>query len=193
MEIFEKLDILVESAISWMGIYGPIFGCLLMCIESIIPILPLSVFITLNFLTFGNLLGFMISWICTLIGCCISFWIFRSGVKNWFDKRFRIMVKVNQVMNFIDKASFNQLIMVVALPFTPAFLVNIAAGLSRMCFKKFFISIFFGKILMVYFWGFVGTSLLQSLRDPMILIQVVIIMLIAYILSKILNKKFDLG
>ena len=192
MRILENLDVLVENAIKWMGLYGPIFSCFLICVESIVPILPLSVFITLNFLTFGNILGFLISWVFTVVGCCISFWICRKNIKLWFEKKIRNKAKADKVMKFVDNCTAHQLTVIVALPFTPAFLVNIAAGLSKMSFKKYFWAIMIGKIFMIYFWGFVGTSLLQSIKDPTILIQVVVLILIAYVFSKLLNKKFNL-
>ena len=43
---------------------------------------------------------------------------------------------------------------------------------------------------MVYFWGFVGTSIIESLKNPSGLIKVGIALLIAFIVSKIVNKKY---
>ena len=58
--------------------------------------------------------------------------------------------------------------------------------------KKFMTGILIGKLFMVYFWAFIGTSLVQSLTNPIIIIRVVIMMIIAYIISKIVTKKFGL-
>ena len=58
--------------------------------------------------------------------------------------------------------------------------------------KKFVTSIIIGKFFMVYFWGFVGTSLIESLKDPSILIKIGIALVVAYVISKIVNKKFRL-
>lgn len=191
-EFFSHVDELINVAISALGIYGPILGCLLICVESMIPILPLSVFITLNFLSFGNLLGFIISWVCTIFGCCLSFFLFRSKLRNWFDHKIRSHEKINYVMNIIDKINFRQLVIIIVTPFTPAFLINIAAGLSSMPFKKYFVALLLGKGFMVYFWGYVGTTLIQSLTNPSALIKVVIMVLIAYVISYIIGKKFHL-
>ena len=49
---------------------------------------------------------------------------------------------------------------------------------------------FFGKIFLVLFWGYIGTSLIESINNPVIIIKIVVIVLVAYIVSKILNKKF---
>ena len=45
---------------------------------------------------------------------------------------------------------------------------------------------------MVYFWGYIGTSLIESIKNPVILLKVGIIVLIMYIISKIVNKKINL-
>ena len=81
------------------------------------------------------------------------------------------------------------LVTIIAIPFTPAFMVNIAAGLAKLDTKKYLISLLIGKIFMVYFWGFVGVSLIESLKNPYILIKVAIMVLIAYLIA-IITKKF---
>jgi uncharacterized membrane protein YdjX (TVP38/TMEM64 family) len=175
-----------------LGIAGPLFGCFLIILESIIPMLPLCVFITLNCMAFGYIIGFLISWLCTCLGCLLSFSVFDKGIKNWFDKKIRVKDSVNKIMKVIEKCNASQLAMIVAVPFTPAFLVNIAAGLSKMDVKKFMTGIFIGKFFMVYFWAFIGTNLIQSLRNPIIMVRVICMVIIAYVLSKVVTKKFNL-
>ena len=95
-------------------------------------------------------------------------------------------------MTKIDKISLSNLSLIIAVPFTPAFAVNIASSLSEMQFKKFFFAILIGKIFLVFFWGFIGTSLIESLKNPKILIIIGIMLIIAYILSKYATKKLDI-
>ena len=61
-----------------------------------------------------------------------------------------------------------------------------------MSIKKFLPAIVLGKTFMVFFWGYIGTSLLESIKNPLILIKVLAMLLTAYIVSKIVNKKFKL-
>ena len=84
---------------------------------------------------------------------------------------------------------FEELTVIIAIPFTPAFLVNIAAGLSNMSYKKFIGSLLIGKVFLVYFWGFVGVSLIESIKNPIYLVRVGILVLVAYIISKIVSRK----
>ena len=58
-ELFNSLYDIIMNFIDSMGLYGPLFGCLLIVLESIIAILPLFVFITMNFIAFGKIIGFI--------------------------------------------------------------------------------------------------------------------------------------
>lgn len=50
-----------------------------------------------------------------------------------------------------------------------------------------------GKISLVYFWGYVGVSLIEALKNPSKLIGVVILIVIVYIISYILSKNLKLN
>ena len=93
----------------------------------------------------------------------------------------------------INKLNFSNLVLITALPFTPAFLINIAAGLSNMNFKKFVFAILIAKLAVVYFWGFIGTTFLQSVTDINVIIKLALILFGAFILSKIIMKYFKLS
>lgn len=190
--ILNTINDFINSMIAYLGVAGPIMGCILIILESILPILPLCVFITLNCMTFGYVAGYIISWIFTCLGCLLSFTIIEKGFKNWFDRKIRSMKAANKIMKVVEKCNVSELAMIVAVPFTPAFLVNIAAGLSKMDVKKFMIGICIGKLFMVYFWAFIGTNLIQSLTNPIIIVKVIFMLIIAYVLSKIVTKKFNL-
>ena len=187
----EYIDMLVQNSISTLSFLGPIAGIILILVESILPVLPLSVFITLNIITFGNTFGFLISWLATITGCTLSFFLFRY----FRDKLYKFLGKkkqenVQKWLKSLSKIPFTSLTIIMAIPFTPAFFINIAAGLSKMRYKKFFASLLIGKMIMIYFWGYIGTSLLDSLTDVTVLVRIIVLLLITYGLSKIIEKKF---
>ena len=191
--MFDAIDNFIDTFITNLGVWGPIIGCLGITIESMLPILPLFVFITLNFLAFGNILGFVISWIFTCLGCFLSFLLFRKKIQTWIYKRIHKKGLISkETMDIIASLKFEQLVTIIAMPFTPAFLVNIVAGLSKMSYKKFISSLLIGKIFLVYFWGFVGASLVDSIKNPIYLVRVLILLLIAYVFSKVINKKLKI-
>ena len=191
--MFDAIDTFINTTLQGLGVWGPIVGCFFILIESMVPVLPLFVFITLNFLAFGNILGFLISWIFPCIGCFISFLLFRCKVQTWLFKRIKKEGLISEkTIDIITNLKFEQLTTIIAVPFTPAFLVNIAAGLSKMSYKKFLGALLIGKIFLVYFWGFVGVSLIESIKNPIYLVRVGILLAIAYVISKIVSKKFKL-
>ena len=190
--MFDWINNVIINVVEALGVYGPILACLLILIESILPFLPLFVFITLNFLAFGNILGWLISWIFTVLGCMLSFMLFRTKVRNIFDRKLRAKDEVNKLMKKIDKMRYKYLVLLMAIPFTPAFLINIAGGLSKISKRKYFLALVVGKIFLVYFWGFIGTSLVQSFKNPIILIRIGVMLLVAYLVSMLVNKRLKI-
>lgn len=192
MAIFEAIDEFITLLLGILGSWGAILGCIFILFESIIPVLPLSVFITLNFMTFGSLVGFIISWVFTVLGCMLSFWIFKNGISERLYNKFKNVNKLSNFMDLMHDMNFANLVLMIAIPFTPAFLINIAAGISRVDTKKYLYALMIGKISLVYFWGYIGVSLIESFKNPMILIRVVVILIIMYVVSNFINKKMNI-
>ena len=191
-ELFNSFYIFVMNTIDMLGVYGPLLGCIFIILESIIPPLPLFVFITLNFVAYGKLVGFIISWICTCIGCLLSYFLVKKFLRNWVLKKIKNVDLLTKWMSYIENLSLSKVTVILAIPFTPAFIVNIAAGICNMDFKKFSVAILISKIFLVYFWGVVGTGLLESLHNPRSIITVIVMMVVAYLVSLIIKKVFKL-
>ena len=191
-ELFNSFYIFVMNTIDALGVYGPLLGCVFIILESIIPPLPLFVFITLNFVAYGKLVGFIISWICTCIGCLLSYFLVKKFLRNWVLKKIKNVDLLTKWMSYIENLSLSKVTVILAIPFTPAFMVNIAAGICNMDFKKFSVAILISKIFLVYFWGVVGTGLLESLHNPRSIITVIVMMVVAYLFSLIIKKVFKI-
>lgn len=190
--IFNSFYNFIMNAIDNLGVYGPLLGCLFIVLESIIPPLPLFVFITINFVAFGKIGGFIISWVCTVLGCLLSYYLVKKFLRNWVIKKIKNINSLTKCMNYIENLSLTKITIILSFPFTPAFMMNIAAGLVNMDFKKFLISILISKIFLVYFWGVVGTGIVESFHNPRSMITVVIMIICAYILSLIMKKVFKI-
>lgn len=189
MEIQLLIDSFIKSITSYLQVFGIPFGCFLIILESIIPVLPLGVFVAFNMMAFGNFIGFIMSWICTIIGCLLSFWFFRNIISKKFGDKLNKSPKIKKIINVVKNIKFSNLVLIVALPFSPAFLINIACGLANVDFKKFLVSLLIGKISIIYFWGFISKSLFESITDIKTLITISILLLISYLISKFVNKK----
>lgn len=187
----KDIDILITNFLMSIGLWGYILSCILILVESIIPVLPLSVFITLLFYKFGVVIGFIISYIFTVLGCIMSYSIFNSKLREKFDRFIdkKDRKRLKKLKKSIKEMKFESLCLIIALPFTPAFLVNIAAGLCGISKRKYLYALFIGKISLVIFLGFIGTSLLNSFKNPINLVYISILLLICFIVSKFVNKK----
>lgn len=191
-EVLNNLYNSIMTIINSSAFYGPLFACLLIFFESLLPVMPLFIFFTIIFVAYGYVLGFIVSYVLTTLGCFVSFYICRKYLKKVFEKKVRKNKRFDKMMQKMDKFNINYLVILISIPFTPAFLVNIAAALSNMSFKKFFIGVMIGKVVLVSFWGFIGTSLLESLRNPLIMIIIILMLTVAFIISKIVSKKLDI-
>jgi len=185
----ELITTVINNLIMYLEGVGIIGGFILVLLESIFPIMPLALFIGMNILAFGNVTGFLISYVGTIFGCMMSFVLFsflQSFLYKILNKKTK--EKLDKLMNKMKDIDFNALVIIHAMPFTPAFLTNIAAGLSGMKKRKYLVSLLIGKISIVYFWGYVGKNFLSSIKDPVVLIKIFGLVIGAYLISKIVEK-----
>ena len=150
----------VDFCTSFISSGGILFGFLLILLESIIPALPLGVFVALNINSFGFIVGILISWCATCTGCFISYLLFSYLSNNFIYKIFKgkMRSKLEKANTKFKNIPFSNLVVIIALPFTPAFLINIVGGMSGISRKKFILALLIGKIFMIFFWGYVGKS-----------------------------------
>lgn len=195
MEVVDLLknlnDTLYEFLIS-AGIFGPILSTIFVVLEGTFAFLPLVVFVTINILTMGPILGSLISWIATTIGGFFAFYLCRKGFSKIFQKFIKSKTKINHFMQKIDKLKFNQLVIIIGIPFAPSFFINVCAGLSNIPLKKYLYSLLIGKIFTIIYLGYIGVNIVECLTNPIIIIKVLLLTIAAYIIGKIINKKFDL-
>lgn len=170
--------------------FGPLGGLLLIIINSIYPIaVPLGVYMAFNVSAFGLLFGIIISYVGTIIGCIISFILFKKFDTRFF-KKFNEREKVKKIKGKMNNITIPSLATITAMPFFPAYLINIAAGLSRVDNKKFIVGICIGKIPLVLFWCLIGKSFMDSVTDYKTLIILVLMLVLTYVISKVLTKVF---
>lgn len=191
-QIINIVNSFINNAVYYLQSYGILLGFFLVLLESIIPALPLGIFIGFNMMAFGNIVGFIISWVSTCIGCIMSYLLFSKTLGKKIQKKAMRNEKVKKLKTKIKKIELSNLVLVIALPFTPAFLINIVCGLTKMNFKKFITAILIGKLSIIFFWGFLSKSLLKSITDVKTIITVIILLIVCYILSRLINKKLNI-
>ena len=141
-------------------------------------------------ISFGKFFGFIISYVATLTGCMMSFclfrYLFRDKYLNWFNEKNRLVI--DKWMKKLSNIDFNTLVVIFALPITPAFFVNIAGGLSKISSKKYLIAMMIGKPAMLLFYGYIAVSFVDSLKNPINFIKVGVLVFVAYLVSKIVER-----
>lgn len=189
---------LINSFVDWSTNFisdgGVLFGFFVVFLESFIPALPLSVFVALNVNAFGFFIGIFISWIATSLGsiiCYSLYKLFKEKLVKLLPKR-KYLHKINSGIEKFKSIKFTQLVLILTLPFTPSFLINILGGLSGMSKEKFIIAVLIGKLFEIIFWGYIGMSLIDSLGDVKSLIYILSTLIIAYIISKVISKKLNI-
>lgn len=200
IEVFNSLDLWLEEFLMNAGLWAPIFSCLLIFLEGILAFLPLFVFVTVNILSlttligsfFGSVMGVILAWIFSTLGSYTTFWFVRKVLNKPFRKRIVKRKKISKFMNIIDNLKYSHLVLITSIPFSPSFFINLGAGLSKVNSKKYLCALVIGKFVEMIFLGYVGVSLVECLTNPVALVKVAIIVIVGYLISLIVNKKFDL-
>ncbi len=190
MHWLNQFDQILNDFLLSLGILAPIISSVLIVLEGTLAFLPLFVFITINVLTLGPVLGIVSSWILTTLGSLVCFLIFRNGIAKWLYKKLK--GKGQGFTKAINKLKFSQLVLLIAIPFLPSFFINMGAGLSKVPTKKYFYALLIGKIMIVIFWAYVGSNLVACLTNPVSLIKIIVMVVIAYLIAVVVNKRFNL-
>ena len=186
-ELINKATELIQSG-------GFTVGFLLIILEAFLPVLPLGAFVTLNVNAFGALPGLILSWIATIIGSylmyLLCFYISNQVIYKVIKKETK--EKVLSKINKFQKIKLTHLVLIITLPFTPSCFVNLLAGVSNISKQKYLISLLIGKAFMITFWAYIGMSLIESITNIKAIIFISVVLLLAYIISKIISKKFEI-
>jgi len=198
--MLNNLNDMLEEFLINAGMWAPFFSTILVFLEGILAFLPLVVFVTVNVESFnlylgapwGTMLGIFISWIFSVCGGYCTFLLCRKGLQNFFLKHFKKKGLIRKFVDFVGTAKFSFIVLFMSCCFTPSFFMNVGAGLSTMSKKRYFYILLIGKFFCVCFLAYVGTGFVECLTNPYKLIEMIIMLLIAYFFSKFVSKKFDL-
>ena len=103
-----------ETLVMSLAGLGVIAGFFLIILESIFPILPLGVFIAMNVSAFGSLVAYIISYSATVLGCLMSYYLFRQLFSEWYFKKIKKRKKLQKASKTIKKIEFYKLVLVIA-------------------------------------------------------------------------------
>ena len=192
MHILQNLNNLLDSYLHASGLWGGVICCLLILVEPLLPFLPMFIFVTINLLVFGYVIGFILSYIFAVLGCLLFYVVVSKLFRNKAYKFYKDKKNLNKLMEKYKNMKFETLTTIISLPFTPGVMINGLAALSGMPLKKYMTAEIIAKIFITIFWGFMGVSLIKCLKDPKYLIIIFVMLVSGYIISKIVNRKYNL-
>ena len=186
MEKWTSIEFYLSLLEQYQG-FGLLAPILLTMFESLVPALPLVGIVLINVGAFGPVWGFITSWIGTTIGSIVVFYISRKIFKRWFIHIF--MNKNLRILKWISRSGKSELFLLTCVAFTPSSLINIAYGLSDFNEKDFVLTLMISKFVMTLVLAVFGTSVTESLENPLFLLLAVAILAGLIILSRLIKKR----
>lgn len=185
----------IENLAAQYRTLGPIIGIFLPFIEAFLPFLPLVVIVVANASSYGIWIGFLLSWIGTVLGSYVVFLIVRRFGKHPRLQKYIGKEKVQKMIQWVDMRGISPLFLLLCFPFTPSVLVNIVAGLSNIKKKYYLFVIMVGKFFMIASMSVLGYDIKALLTDPVKLILAGVGIFLLWIIGKAierhLNKKVE--
>ena len=185
---------LINMATEMVQSGGFLIGFLLIIVEAFLPVLPLGAFVTLNVNAFGIFPGLLLSWIAAIIGSylmyLLCYYISTKVIYRFLKKETK--EKVVDKMTTFKNIKLTNLVLIITLPFAPSCFINLLAGVSNIKKEKYLIALIIGKAFMISFWAYIGMNLIESLTDIKAIIVILLILLVAYVVSKIISKKLKI-
>lgn len=196
MGLLQVIMITMIDTSTWMDFlqrfasYGPFAGIFLIMLEAFIPILPLSVFVTVNIMAYGFWQGYLYSWIGNTGGSMLVFYLIRRYSSESFKEKIQNNRKIKNTFLWIKKYGFFPIFILLTFPFTPSFLICGLSALAGISYKTFAYAIIIGKLIMILSLSFIGYNLSEFVQHP---IKSMIFISITLLLSLIAKRVMRLN
>lgn len=181
-----------ENIEHWLAQYrnlGPFPGILLPMLEAFLPILPLVVFVAGNAAAYGFWLGVLYSWLGTVFGSLVVFFIIRKLTHTRLLRWVARFKKIQSLLHWLERKGFGPLFLVYCFPFTPSALINVVAGLSNIPLYVFAIAVGLGKLVMIFIISYIGYDFWDIIKHPLQMVIVCIVIFIMWVVGKYLERK----
>lgn len=140
------------------GILAPIVSFLLMILQSVAAPLPAFVITFANAAIFGWINGAILSWISSMAGATLCFYIAKFLGRDTVEK-LTSKFALKSVDKFFDTYGKYTILIARLLPFVSFDLISYAAGLTSMSFISFFIATGIGQLPATIVYSYVGGML----------------------------------
>lgn len=151
---FKVLRTFVES----YGPYAVLVSFLLMILQSIAAPLPAFLITFANANLFGWWQGAILSWVSSMVGAAICFFIARILGRDVVEK-LTSKTGIKQIDDFFKKHGRMSILIARLLPFISFDIVSYAAGLTSMSFGGFIVATGIGQLPATVIYSYVGGML----------------------------------
>ena len=141
-------------------LYTLLMTFIMMFIQNSFTLIPLVLVVSINVALFGFTYGFLWSWLTSLISASFLFIYIRSTFQEWILRRINPkLLKVEKDMGFL------YILQGRVIPFIPASFINMAAGLSTISFKSYFLGTAIGNFIYLIVISLIPAGLLTGNSD----------------------------
>jgi uncharacterized membrane protein YdjX (TVP38/TMEM64 family) len=176
----------IAHRIEAFGIFAPIFLAML---ESLIPALPLVLIVILNVNIYGLGVGFITSYLGTMLGATIMFLFYRTISYYGLHEKMHKFKTLDKTINWVNRQGPLVIIVLSMLPSTPSSFMNLAFGLAQYSKRKYLISIAIGKVFMIGLFAFFGNAFQAEENQLLIYFGSILLFILTYFISRSINKK----
>lgn len=165
------------------GALMPIAAFMIAALQAIVPAVPFVILCTANGVMFGLAGGILLTWLGTLTGATILFYIARRLGYAWAAKRYQ-QNNLKKIKNMNGYHGFLLILGLRLLPYFPASLINVMAGVSEINYWWFFSASAIGKLPFIIGYTVLGYNLLHTKNYTLGIIIMVMLLVIPYLVVR---------
>lgn len=169
------------------GALMPIASFIIAAFQAIVPVVPFVILCIANGVMFGLAGGILLTWLGTLTGATILFFIARWLGYDWAAKRYQ-QTNLRRIENMNGYHGFLLVLGLRLLPYFPAPLINIMAGVSKINYWWFFSASAIGKLPFILGYTVLGYNLSHTKNYTLGILIMIALMVIPYLVVR-KNKK----
>lgn len=180
----------IEGTVMYVKSFGvimPIAFLVIILVQAIVPVIPFVLLCSAGGILFGVGKGIAIIWVGTLTGASITFFLSRTMGFRWALSKHE-----GKALGYLEKMNgpggFLAVLTLRLLPYFPAPLVNITAGISQMRFASFFSASAIGKLPFIIGYTYVGNNLINSKNYALMLALFAALIIIPYLIMITVKK-----
>lgn len=155
------------------------FMLLVMIIQNTFTIIPLILLVTVNVVVFGFVLGFVWSYVTSVIGCLLVFIIARYWLRDLALRKMN-----DEIKEKIEKNGFLFVFISRIFPILPTSIINIAAAVSTISTKQYLLGTMSGNLLYIFALSLIPLGVMSEQFEHYLFIVLALLIVIGVILYR---------